>query len=71
MTAGTVIAVLAIIAAYVLGAMSFRRINQWCPRCGATFRCPDCPGAPTPGEAHASIRRVRRRADRVPRSVNW
>jgi hypothetical protein len=40
----------------LIGAVAFKRTTRWCALCGATFRCPDCDGRPTPIEAYLAAR---------------
>ena len=39
-----VITIFAAMLGFIAGLVTFKRSNRWCPRCGSTLVCPECPG---------------------------
>jgi hypothetical protein len=35
----------AVLLGFLAGLFSFKIKSRWCPTCGSTLRCPDCPRA--------------------------
>ena len=38
--------ILALAVGFAAGFITFKRSTRWCPSCGATLRCAECPGRP-------------------------
>jgi len=45
-----------LIAGFVGGLVTFKRSLRWCPGCGATLRCLECAGQPTPRHVREPLR---------------
>ena len=40
---------------FLAGVVAFKRTERWCPGCGATLKCVDCPGNPSPDEVRRML----------------
>jgi hypothetical protein len=49
-----VIVVAALAVGFAAGFVTFRRSLRWCPGCGASLCCPQCPRRPLPVPAASS-----------------
>ena len=49
------VAVSASVFGFLVGLFTFRRSLRWCPGCGASLCCPQCPGRPSPSRPAAGV----------------